>query len=133
MNLNDASIYDLWLKEALNKIQPEIWKDLGQVTSLSEDKTKAITVLLIGMACGCQNVRNISLGRMGILEMPKEWVMNHIEEIAQENINFEEEWEYRRLVELYLRVDDNLAQRLIDMGLKSSTPEIVDAAKDYTR
>jgi hypothetical protein len=124
--------YDFRVKEWLNKIQPEFWKHLDKIPSLPEDTANEVLCYFIELACKPQNIRPITIGREAISEMPLEWVLSHIEGIVKENINLEDDWEYRRLAELYLLLDSKLVQHLVAVGLKSNNPDVIEAAHDYS-
>jgi len=131
MNLSDVS-YDLGVKEWLNKIEPEIWKHLERIPLLPEETADELLCYFIQLACQPTNIRPITIGRVAISEMPKEWVLYHIEALAEKNLNLNDDWEYRRLVELYSQLDNKLVQRLVVLGLNSSNPDVVEAAEDFS-
>ena len=133
MNLCDVeNSYDFHVKVWLNKIEPEIWKHLERVPLLPEDTANEVLCYFTKLACEPTHIRPITIGRVAISEMPKEWVINHIEGIAKENINLDDDWEYRRLAELFLQLDKKLVQRLVNLGLNSSNPDVQEAAKDFS-
>lgn len=82
-------------------------------------------------ACQASYTPNISKARDIILELPREWVLGNIHHIATEILNLSDEWEYRRLLELYQMLDTELLTKLITIGLKSNNPEIKEAAYDF--
>ena len=43
----------------------------------------------------------------------------------------EDEWEYRRLLELYWLLDKKLVKRFALQGLKSENPDVVEAAEEF--
>jgi hypothetical protein len=81
-------------------------------------------------ACQAQNVSVIVRGRNEILAMPRDAVLQTIERVAAECLTLDDEWEYRRLLELYELLDRGLLQRLIDVGLKSNNWEVREAAEN---
>ncbi len=84
----------------------------------------------VGLACDASYVPNIDKGREVIFSMPREWVLEHIEGVANEILNLTDEWHYTRLLEVYKNLDHNLYEKLIKHGLKSSNQEIVETATD---
>ena len=82
-------------------------------------------------ACQASYTPNISKARDNILELPKKWVLDNIHPIATEVLSLSDEWEYRRLLELYQMLDKELLTKLITIGLKSNNPEIKEAAYDF--
>ncbi len=84
----------------------------------------------VELACDASNAPNIVKGREIIFSMPREWVLENIEDVATESLNLTDEWHYIRLLEVYRGLNHNLYEKLIEYGLKSSNEEIVEAATD---
>jgi hypothetical protein len=63
--------------------------------------------------------------------MPREWVVEHLEMVACDVLDLGDYWEYRRLLELAQLIDGGILARLVAFGLKSSDPDITDAANDF--
>ncbi len=85
----------------------------------------------VGLACVATYVPNIEKGRQIIFSMPREWVLKNIEIAASETLNLSDEWHFRRLLEVYEKLDQDLLKKLIEHGLKSSNIAIVEAANDF--
>jgi hypothetical protein len=85
----------------------------------------------ISDACTAQSLPVIERGRAAVLAMPREWVLSNIEQAADAALDLTDEWEYRRLLELLLLIDDALARKLIDRGLASLKAEIRESAADF--
>jgi hypothetical protein len=85
----------------------------------------------IQRACEAQNVGVIVAGRQSVLDMPRDWVLENIEEVAAASLNLSDEWEYRRLLELSALLDAALVQRLAVSGLNSNDPDIRETAGDF--
>ena len=85
----------------------------------------------LGRACQAQNAGVITQGRRDILAMPREAVVESIELVATECLPLGEEWEFRRLLELYAELDRGLLNRLVESGLASDAAEIREAAEDF--
>jgi hypothetical protein len=83
-------------------------------------------------ACMAQSMPAITRGRTEILALPRERVLEIIESVAAETLPLSEEWEYRRLLELYQDLDAGLLQRLVASGLASDDPAIREAAEDFS-
>lgn len=82
-------------------------------------------------ACTAQSVRVIERGRAAVLAMPRQWVLEKIEQAAAAALDLNNEWEYRRLLELFQQMDHALARRLIDRGIGGPNAEIREAAADF--
>jgi hypothetical protein len=82
-------------------------------------------------ACQAQNATVITSGRADILAMPKDTVLANIESVAAQSLSLSDEWEYRRLLELYAQLDQGLVQRLVAQGLGDANSEVREAAQDF--
>lgn len=77
---------------------------------------------------------DIGLCRWVIKTMPRRWVIEHIEPIGLDILKRTDgEEEYRRLGELYLELDDRLAERLLKLELSHPNEEIREAGADLQR
>ena len=83
-------------------------------------------------ACLAQNATVITSARSEILNMPREATVNSIERVASRCLSLDDEWQFRRLLELYAQLNLNLLQRLVQEGQMSSNSEIREAAQDFT-
>ena len=82
-------------------------------------------------ACRAQSMSAITRGRTEILSLPRARVLEVIESVAVETLPLSEEWEYRRLLELYRELDAGLLRRLVASGLASADADIREAAEDF--
>ena len=85
----------------------------------------------VQLACQPSFISRIVAGRQQVLAMPVPWVLEHIERVAAESLNLSDHWEYRRLLELAELLDAGLVRRLIPLGLRSSDPDVREAAEDF--
>ena len=74
---------------------------------------------------------DIALCRQIILSLPKEWVVSNIESCAEPLLAKGTDEEYRRLLELYVDLDRNLALRLAKRALQHNVPDIREAGEDF--
>jgi len=74
---------------------------------------------------------DIELVRKVILSFPKIWLLNHIENSAEPVLKQGKEEEYRRLLELYINIDQELTQRLIRQALENDDPDIREVGEDF--
>lgn len=133
--MNDIPVNDPYgqsMLDTLNEIEPGIWHNLHKISELPEAKSSKIINYFLELACKAQNMRNITLGREGIWSLPKNWISDRIERIANDSLDLEDEWEYRRLLEVFKELDIDLLNRLIERGLKSDNAEVVEAAEDFS-
>ncbi len=114
----------------VNTYGDSLWENLDRVPTLPVDAGRSLLAYFVELACQCQNETNINLGRDGIFAMPHEWVRRNIQSVAEDQLTLSDEWEYRRLLEVYERLDNELWIAHIAFGLSSIDPEIVAAAVD---
>ena len=65
------------------------------------------------------------------MAMPRAWAVEHIEWVAEPLVQLNDDWEYRRLLELHEGLDGGLLLRLAKRGLQNSNVDIRDAASDF--
>lgn len=131
MNYNHQSSYDRELQRHLDAYHLGLSADLSLIQSLDAGIVINVLTYLLELACQAQNIRNIELGREALLSLPREWLLERIEMASKPLLELNEEWEYRRLMEIYLSLDNQLARKLVNLGLNSSNHDVNDAATDY--
>lgn len=129
--MNEVNSYQLRYRQYMNSFGRDLWEHPEVVPSLEPGKRDAVIAYLLELACQSQNVENIQLGRAVILSLPHPWIVESIEAYAEPLLRLDDEWEYRRLGELYERLDTNLLRRLAMRGLESRVHEIREAAQDF--
>jgi hypothetical protein len=82
-------------------------------------------------ACQPSHVPSLVKGREEVLQFPRAWVIANIETIADHHLDLDDEWEYRRLLELLAQLDTPLRARFVQRGINSAHPGIREAAEDY--
>jgi hypothetical protein len=101
------------------------------VPTLNPSTGDAVLSYLLELACQAQNMRNIELGRTALLALPRAWLLDRIEAAAEPLLELGDEWEYRRLGEVYLGLDQELVRGLIARGRDSQDEGIKEAAEDF--
>lgn len=119
------------LIEWLDAYERGLWNNMLLVAELPEQDSASIVCRLLALACEAQHVGNIELGREGILSLPRNWLLERIESIADVQLDLDQEWEYRRLLEVYEKLDKQLLLRLIERGRASSDESLREAANDF--
>lgn len=88
--------------------------------------------LLVQNACLGQNCAPIEIGRKKIEEISnRQWLIKHFMEAADENIDYSDDWEYRRLVELVVLHVPELKENVLAKGADSENDEIREVVEDY--
>jgi hypothetical protein len=117
--------------QQLNAYEENLWFHLERVPQLSPEVGKAVLSGFLEQACQAQHIGNIEIGRYGILAIPREWVLQHIEDLAESLLQTEDEWEYRCLFEVYYSLDKTLARKLALRAISNLNPDIKEAGKDF--
>lgn len=124
--------YHRHFKEDLDNISPGLSQDLGSASDLQPIDAERLIALVLERGCQCQNIRNIILGREAAAELPRKWLLKRIERVAAQTLDLDnDDWEYRRLLEIAEILDKDFLALLIRRGLASRNPEIVEAANDF--
>jgi len=74
---------------------------------------------------------DIALCREVMLSLPRAWVVSNIESRAQPLLTQGTDEEYRRLLELYVNLDRDLAYRLATRALQHNDADIREVGEDF--
>jgi hypothetical protein len=85
----------------------------------------------VGLACRTTYAPRMLRGRAWVLSSPKAWVLAHVERVAEDAIDWDDYWDYRRLLELYALLDPRLLPCATEKGLISQDPDVREAAEDF--
>ncbi len=110
----------------------ELWSHLDRVPSLAPEAARAVLRGFLGQACQAQNTLNIELGRHGLLTLPREWTLLHLDAAVEQQLNLEDAWEYRRLLELLELLDPARVPALIERGRSSANDEVRETAREWS-
>jgi hypothetical protein len=131
MEQNTSNPYLENVIKTLNTYDEDLWNNLDRISQLPTGASRAVLAYFIELACQCQNEANITLGRQGIWSLPRAWVTENIQRVATEMLSLDDEWEYRRLLEVYEKLDSSLLKSLVDLGLGSRDEDIAEAAVEF--
>ena len=130
--MNNKSTYEIDLMQKVNKISNDLYDDIKNLDKYSLSASKQVLEILIGNACLGQNIMPIRLGREKIGEiLNHDWLMKHFMEAADEVIDYSDEWEYRRLVELVMICIPELKESVLSRGMNSEDEEIREVVEDF--
>jgi hypothetical protein len=115
----------------MNKFKDQLWNQLEIIPDLSSDIQSNVLAYLLELACQAQHIANIQLGRNALWKLPREWLLAHIEIAAEPLLQLQEEWEFRRLLEVFWELDRELVRKYANQGLKSQNPDIREASEDF--
>src|SRR6516165_9673291 len=88
------------LEKRLHAVSPGIYQRLPDLDQLPKSKALEVVVILLTNACQSQNEENIRLGRNGLEAIPPSWLQTILPEAIEKSLNLDDEWEYRRLLEV---------------------------------
>lgn len=128
--LSFSHAYIECFKHELNTIDLHLWTNLEQTPNLDSEKGEAVISYFLELACQCQDTLNIELGRAGLLTLPKERLIGKMESVAEPILELNDEWEYRRLLEVSWKLSDKLVRKLALRGIGSDNAEVVEIAKE---
>ncbi|WP_366293481.1 hypothetical protein [Paenibacillus sp. AN1007] len=116
MNTNLVDPYELNIRKALDKILPGAYDNIEKIGGVPTEIRKNILEILIKYACESQNVTAIMLARDRIKKIPSSCLSCIFLEASDAVIDFQDEWEYRRLLELVKEAVPDLLTLFIDRG-----------------
>lgn len=130
--INPENPYFRKMVEWVNSYEEGLWDHLERVPCLESKVGEALLSGFLELACQCQNEGNILSGRQGILSLPRDWVIQHIEDLAEPLLQADDVYEWRRLMEVYDDLDEDLMKRLALRAISHSNPEIKEVGEDYS-
>jgi shikimate kinase len=95
---------------------------------LKEDEHKQLFDLWVA---GASYHKSVHIYRKFILALPRDWVLERIEAEAEPLLLNGDLEEYRRFLELFLLLDEELTRKLALRALAHSDPEVVEAGQDF--
>jgi hypothetical protein len=122
--------YLIKFQRELDSYQEQLSKHPERIPKLDPEQASNVLSYLVELACQSQNMLNITLARDALSAIPEDWLRTHINRVAEAQLDLEDEWEYRRLGEIYLRLEPELVSDLIERGHASKQPAIQMAAQD---
>ena len=123
--------YETWLIEEIQRINNFPYEDIKSLDKYPLDISKQVLKVLIEHACQGQNYGPIMLGRKKNDEIDKAWLKQYFLEVASMCIDYSDEWEYRRLMELVVCVIPELKQEVLKFGVQSENEEVREVVEDY--
>ena len=95
---------------------------------LKEDEHKQLFDLWVS---GASYHKSVHIYRKFILSLPRDWVLERIEAAAEPYLIDGGLEEYRRFLELYLLLDEELTRKLAQRALAHSDPDVIEAGQDF--
>lgn len=124
-------MYEAWLIEEIQNINNFPYEDIKVLDKYPLDVSKQVLKILIENSCLGQNYGSIEISRKKINEIDKVWLKQYLIEVASSCIDYSDEWEYRRLVELVVFVMPELKQEILKFGAQSENEEVREVVEDF--
>jgi len=124
--------YSQYYIKQMNSFYPNLWECFDTLPSFPEEKSTEVISYLLGIACQSTHIGNIQLGRDSLWSLPRVWLVGKIQDIAYLTLDLNDDWEFRRLAEVYNTLDKNLLANLCQIGKQSKNPAVQEAANDFT-
>ena len=118
-------------RRRMDQFQQDLWCHLDWVPNLDARTADTLLEYLLGLACQAQNIANIELGRAVIHRLPRDWVLRNIERCATSALELDDEWEFRRLLEVCQGLDRDLVRRVASRGLASAEAYVREMAHEW--
>lgn len=125
------NIFEKDICDAINKITDEGYSNIKSLNELPIDKAREILSILLEFACKGQTHAYINISRKLILQIPLNWLLENFIIVVETTIDLNDEWEYRRMLELASYISKELLKWGVDIGLNSKDTEINEAAEDF--
>lgn len=126
-----TDMYEAWLIEEIQNINNFPYEDIKVLDKYPLDVSKQVLKILIENSCLGQNYGPIEISRKKINEIDKVWLKQYLIEVASTCIDYSDEWEYRRLVELVVFVMPELKQEILKFGAQSENEEVREVVEDF--
>ena len=116
------------LNNAANK---EVYFSISEIMALSEKTAAEVIGKLIFWACNPTNIMPITIARNCLEQFHVDWVSPKIKQTVFRYIDINDDWDYRRLLELCELISLDLLEWAIELNEKSTNPDIVEAVNDF--
>ena len=126
--LGDFSAISGLVKEALATPERRLYA-LEFAARLEVEQRKTLLPELLAIACHVGPY--IFRSRDVIMSLPAEWLVKNIEHVASPILENGDEEAYRRILELYARIDAGLTRRLAEQAVSHSSPQVQDVGKEF--
>jgi hypothetical protein len=126
--MSDMFMDELYRK--VDSIHPNASSQLDRIAELPDEAGRRIVNTLLKQACESQHLGNIVSARRALLGLPRAWLSRVLQDAIGAGVDLDDEWEYRRLIELLKELNLQLFETYIDYGVASGSGAIHEAAED---
>src|SRR5690348_205010 len=94
------SVHESWLRRQVESVSAKAWEKLDKLDVLKPEEGSRILQFVLEFACDAQNAGAIRAGRTAFQRIPKKWLAMHLQDAVEHTLDLNDEWHYRRLLEL---------------------------------
>ncbi len=126
-----SDVYEKRIIDDIEAVQVGAYSNIGRVDKYPKKIACLILQKLLEWACQPQNATAIIIARNRISEIDKDWLKQYFFEVAEKCIDFSDDWEYRRLMELIICVIPELKEDALALVENSEDEDIQEVVRDY--
>jgi hypothetical protein len=115
-------------KEALDDPHQRVTA-LGIVKLLTVEERQVLLPDVLPLACTIHG--QTEFARELVLGLPRQWLIDHIEQAAAPLLGFDDYEEYSGVFQIYLELDTKLARSLAERAAGHSNPDIREAGEHF--
>lgn len=123
--------FSQWVCDALKAIDDFTIEELPRLHTYPADTSERVLKELIMFACCPTNTALITLGRKHIQRINRKWRLEHILDVAKECLDFSDDWEYQRFLELIDLSAFELLKDVILIGKDADNADVKEASQDF--
>ena len=124
--------YEKAIADSLNNIaNKEVYFSISEIMALSEKTAAEVVGELVSWACDPTNIMPITIARNCLEQFPVDWVSPKIKQTVFRFIDINDDWDYRRLLELCELISLDLLKWAIELNERSTDPDITEAVDDF--
>ena len=123
--------YSQMVCDALKAIDDFTIEELPRLHTYPADTSERVLKELIMFACCPSNHTLIILGRKHIQRINRKWRLEHILDVAKECLDFSDDWEYQRFLELIDLSAFELLKDVILIGKDADNADVKEASQDF--
>ena len=123
--------YEKRIIDDLETVQIACYNDMNNLHEYPQEVSRQILRKLIEWACQPQNKAPIILARKKIGEINKDWLKLYFLDVAKECIDFEDYWEYSRLLEVIVLELLEIKVSALKICENSEDEDIQEIIADY--
>lgn len=107
--------------------------DLKILDKFDDDIIDRVILVLLEWACYPQNDAGILLGRRFLSEVPKACLEKHIVNVVRNGFEYEDDWNYRRLLEAVTDIVPNCKDDILQINSNSTDNDIIEVVDDFSK